>query len=506
MSASREKKQRQDLSGVLSEKDRKAASEAKAAHTKHVAYGVLGVVVVILAAALLIWDSGIIQRGQAAKTVALTVGDKSYTAADLDYYYYQSYQQMAQYGIVSSSTDLKNTTSAFGEGTWHEYFLESAKESLTQVSILCSEAEKAGFTLSEDGKQTVQANIDSMKEYASQNGYSYEKFLQLNYGENMTAEAFERVLTDLVTANEFSTAKAEEFTFTDDDMKAYYEENKDSLDLITYTVYTVDGAAKSTTDEDGNEVDPTEEESAAAMETAKTNADAIAAALASANTISEDDLTTYNATATAEEAEASGSSLSSNYSEWLLSADRQDGDVTVIEGTECYYAVKFLGRESYIDANDYDPVNVRYMLVRAEMDEDAEEPTEEQMNAAKATAEDLLAQFQAGEQTEEAFEALAGANSDKISESNLLENVAKGTTTEDFDAWIYDSARQSGDSAVVAENTYHGYHVVYFVGTADTTVWQQKLTSTLQSNAFSDWQSEVTETYTVTDGDTSYVG
>ncbi len=501
MSASREKKARQNMGDMLTEKERKEAAEAQKTKNKHIAYAVIGVVVVILVAALLIWDSGIIQRGQAAKTVALTVGEESYTAADLDYYYYQSYQAMAQYGIVSSSTDLKNTASMFGDGTWHEYFLASAKEMMTRVSVLCAEAEKAGYTLSEDGKTTVQASVDSMKEYASQNGYSYKKFLQLNYGDNMTADAYEKCLERAVLASEYQAEKTGSFEFSDSDRKAYYQENKDSLDQITYSAYTVDGSAEAGEGED----EPTDEAKAAAMEAAKANADAIAEALKNGTELTEDALTGYNATANAQESTTAGSSLSSNYSEWLLGS-RKAGDVTVIEGTEAYYVVQFLGRESYLDVNDYDPVNFRYMLIQAETDEGADAPTDEQMEAAKAVAEDLLAQFQAGEQTEDAFVALAEANSDKIYQTNLLTDVVKGGTTADVDAWIYDSARQPGDSAVVAENTYNGYHVLYFVGVSDTTVWQQKITSTLQSSAFSDWLSETTETYTVTDGDTSYVG
>ncbi len=506
MSASREKKQRQSMDGMLTEKERKEAAEAQKTKNKHIAYAVIGVVAVVLVAALLIWDSGIIQRGQAAKTVALTVGDQTFTAADLDFYYFQNYQTMAQYGIVNASTNLKEEASMFGEGTWHESFLESAKTSLTQVGVLCSEAQKAGYTISEDGKATVQANVDSMKSAAKQNNFSYSKFLQLNYGTYMTPEAFERCLEMAVLADEYQAEKTGQFPVEESEMTAYYEEHKDELDLITYTVYTIDGAAESTTDADGNTVDPTEEEKTAAMEAAKDNADAIAEMLKDKRTPSESDLTSYKATATATESEASGSSLSSNYSEWLLGS-RKDGDVTVIEGTDCYYAVQFLGRESYLDANDYDPRNVRYMLIRAEVDEGASEPTEEQMNAAKATADDLLAQFQAGEQTGEAFAALAEANSDKIYQSNLMENVPEGSTTEDFDAWLYDSARKAGDSGVVVDNYYGGHHVVYFEGVSeDGTVWRQNLTATLQNTAFSDWLTETSGTYTVTDGDMTYVG
>ena len=60
MSASREKKARQNMGDMLTEKERKEAAEAQKTKNKHIAYAVIGVVVVILVAALLIWDSGII--------------------------------------------------------------------------------------------------------------------------------------------------------------------------------------------------------------------------------------------------------------------------------------------------------------------------------------------------------------------------------------------------------------------------------------------------------------
>ena len=44
-------------------------------------------------AALLVWDSGVIQKNM----TAVTIGDRKYTAVDVDYYYYSSYSTYANY-------------------------------------------------------------------------------------------------------------------------------------------------------------------------------------------------------------------------------------------------------------------------------------------------------------------------------------------------------------------------------------------------------------------------
>ena len=67
MSASREKKSRQsDPTQGLTQKERKELQEQQAAKRKAVVYTVIGVIVAVLVAALLIWHSGIFQRGKTA--------------------------------------------------------------------------------------------------------------------------------------------------------------------------------------------------------------------------------------------------------------------------------------------------------------------------------------------------------------------------------------------------------------------------------------------------------
>ena len=69
--------------------------------------------------------------------------------------------------------------------------------------------------------------------------------------------------------------------------------------------------------------------------------------------------------------------------------------------------VRFEGRAR----NDENTATVRHILVAAEQDEGASEPTEDQYAAAKTKAVGLLEQWKSGPATQESFAELAKANS-----------------------------------------------------------------------------------------------
>ena len=153
---------------------------------------------------------------------------------------------------------------------------------------------------------------------------------------------------------------------------------------------------------------------------------------------------------------------------------RAEGDADVVDYT--YYGVPmgsvvvvFHGKERA----DFHSVDVRHILV-----------------ADEAEATDLLAQYLAGEQTEDAFAALATAHStDTGSAANggLYEDVYIGQMVKPFENWCFDASRKAGDTGIVA--TDYGYHVMYYVGSSEYPFWQHQAASTLAS----DWEASLSE-------------
>ena len=529
MSASREKKQRQSAGQNLTQKELKEAKEAQAAKRKSILYWVIGVVVVILVAALLIWNSNFFQN----RATAVTVNGHNFTAGEVEYYYNSAYQQEYQlyYYSTMGITGLTNFNPATDPKdqyvdeeqtqTYYDYFMESALDALTQVAALTDAAEKDGFSLelSESGKETYDSTISSMKDNATTSGYSYASYLQAIYGSHMTTGIYESCLKRAIMLTEYQQAHQDTLTYTDEDYTTYYDENKDSIDTFSYEVAFLSGSAPSTTDEDGNTVEATEEEKTAAMEAAKANADKLMADVEAggdfaelADTyVQEDSANTFRST------ETTGSSLSTTYGDWLKDAARAEGDINVFESTSGYYVVRFL--ERYLDETP--TADIRHILVKAELTqeddpatEDVDEstiPTDEAMEAAKAEAESLLAQWEAGDKTAESFGELAKANSDdsgSASNGGLYTQVEEGQMVDTFNDWIFDSEHTEGDTGLV-ENTnsgMYGWHVMYFQAWNDPS-WKINAKISFQNDDMTSWIESITEGYEAVKADGfKYVG
>ena len=184
----------------------------------------------------------------------------------------------------------------------------------------------------------------------------------------------------------------------------------------------------------------------------------------------------------------------------------EDGtETTALSG---YYTVFFNGSNDNVFALK----NVRHILItpehvhaEGETHEDGETYSEEELAAAKATAEELLAAWQSGEATEEAFAALANeksADGDGTT-GGLYENVYPGQMVESFEDWCYDASRKTGDTGIV-ESTY-GYHIMYFVGDSALTYRDYQIENALRDADVQTWYDATVNALAVTDGDTKYI-
>ena len=132
--------------------------------------------------------------------------------------------------------------------------------------------------------------------------------------------------------------------------------------------------------------------------------------------------------------------------------------------------------------------------------------SDEEKAKAKTAAEEILAAFEAGEKTEEAFAALATEKTtDPGSKENggLYENVYPGQMVTAFNDWCFDAARATGDTAIV--ETEYGCHVMYFVGNSDMTYRDFMIESTLRNADLSAWESGLIEAAELEVLNTKYV-
>ena len=92
MSASREKKLRQDPTPGADPKTFKELEQAKAEKRSNLLYSVIGVLFLVAVVACLIWKSNIISRS----ATAVTIDGEKYTAAEVSFYYQNVYRSFLQ--------------------------------------------------------------------------------------------------------------------------------------------------------------------------------------------------------------------------------------------------------------------------------------------------------------------------------------------------------------------------------------------------------------------------
>ena len=489
---------------TVSENKHKKAQEEKHSNVK---YAVVGVLSVVLVAFLLVWNTGIIQRNAAA----VTVDGEKYSAADVQYYLRSL---MLQNGI-SSTSSLKSMTmnSTTGE-TMYDYLKSQAVERLVTCAALDKQAAEEGFAMSDDTQTQVDDQLKQLEEQWVSAGYqSRDAFIRANYGPYMTYDRLVELFTRDMRVNEYSTQFSDGLSYSDADYEKYYQENANTLDEYTLTQF-VFNATVDTVDADGNAIEMTDDEKAAALEQAKTEKQAQAQELQSKLEAGEDPAQLaqeYADQLTGDPSVSqvmSGSSVASaSYAQWAQDTARQNGDVTLSEydagpSSYYYYVVRFEGRAR----NDENTATVRHILVAAEQDEGASEPTEDQYAAAKTKAEELLEQWKSGPATQESFAELAKANSadtGSAADGGLITDIYSGSGyVSTFTDWALDAARRPGDTGIVQNtgSSVKGWHIMYFVGRDGDPVWKLTAKTAMENNDYTTWQNAAKDKVSYTTG------
>lgn len=179
---------------------------------------------------------------------------------------------------------------------------------------------------------------------------------------------------------------------------------------------------------------------------------------------------------------------------WLFEETTKVGDTKTItsEGDKkSTYSVYFMSATSHLDESA--TKDVAHILVSFDDYKTGTTITDEEKAKAKAEADKILADYLAGEKTQEAFEKLG---EEKTADSNVVyEGVSKGDMVEEFENWIFDEARTVGETGIV-ETTY-GYHVMYFIGDGKL-AWENTAHSGVLNDLFTEWVETNATTYNYT--------
>ena len=548
MSASQDKKKRQSerAEGVdkRSLAEREAAQKAK---KERRTWTIVGSIIAVLAIIIILLNTNLLYTA----TTAVTIGDDEYTNAEYQYYYYSALNnfEMNYYSYLSLFFDTSKpldeqefTGASMGlsvpeslegvEGaTWQDYFSAQALESMREMTALYNAAVAEGYTLSEEDAANIEETIASFETTAETNGWrDGDAYASVVYGKGVDLDTVREQMERASIAGDYSQDIFDSFEYTPEELSAYYDEHRDVFDTLDFEYYLVAAERVETTEtvtdeETGEETEETSEAvTDETMAEAKESAEQILKAYESgaeqsalnfAEAISEvlGDEAGEPYTYEAAQAYSTSMYLSDALADWILDESRQPEDTAVIESTDSgYYVVVFHNRSD----NDVETVSFRHILIKAEDTDEDGEYSDEELQAALTEIEAVYEEWMEGENTAERFYELQQEYSEDVNtstgvlygdEDGVYTHIIEGAMVEGVDEFIFDPARQPGDTAIVhgVSSSYNGYHIVYFVG-VDEEPYCDYLAEVgvsgsgvdgLRNDDYSAWHDELLAGYTV---------
>ena len=426
-------------------------------------------------------DSALARRTLTAATIA----EEKVTPAEMSFYYSRAYHEwydmMSQYVDVSAlgfdPTKPFDKQDYGSEGqTYREFFLETAEEDMRNIHAFAREAEATGFELSEEKKAEIDQTMADFQDYAKANNMTMKQLLNALYNRGMSEDLLKELVYDSVMASEYIASTNESFTYTEEEVEKYYEDNKDTLDVMDYRMVSF---LTNSDEEYGNIVTADQAKESAEALFAK-GADEQAFIDASTEQAGED-ISLYE-----NNDKSSANLINEEMGEWLFNTERKVGDINMFiddaGDARVVYVVSLPHRDESRTRN------VRHILISLDNYETKEE--------AKAEAEKVYEEWKNGEATEDSFAALANEKStDPGSNTNggLYEEVMPGDMVQAFNDWLFDETRKVGDTDIV--ETDYGYHIMYYSGEAEHPAWCLTAEAALKDNAYTTWYEGVLAKY-----------
>jgi len=369
-------------------------------------------------------------------------------------FYYDFYNT---YGETSEQYNL-NTDLTFTEQlcyaaekdgiTWQEQLTDNITEDIEDAVVYIEHAAKNGYSYT-TVDESIETTLDQWESTGNALGLPLDGYIKAYYGTNITEDIARWALQVIFSATEYRDYLNKDFedSLDDEDYDNYYSENRlkfDIVDIIEYDMYiNFNGVINEDRVEDIIACH-TEEEFKAKVEE---NIRYFNSQLNNPKTEEALALTIENSTKTIQSYYTEGG----EFSEWAFAEERQVGDTFYLEKNDGMYHIYFLQKTAYPFVKE--TADFMHMYCSVEANGSAE--------AAKAKADELYAEWKAGEATKESFEKMAKENNDDP--EYLYINALKSYISGEFNTWLFTEDREVGDTAVVTTD-YGGYHVVYYLG------------------------------------------
>lgn len=448
-------------------------------------------------------------------SVAATVDGEKVSVGMYNLYFssvVNQYEQYANYGYYNLDTSAdyatQYTTDEDGnEISWLDFFEQETLEQIKMYNAYYNAAKAEGITLTAKQQETIDTQLESMKESASEEGKALDDYISGVFGKYCTEETVKLYMEQFYMSVNYRGKYVVENTPAEDEISKHFEENKSKYYQInmSYLACEYDSSsdeAKATSEKKINEYMSQITDRQSILDLVPTAyADYIAqdtqTAMQYDTSLSEEDARKQALESYEQNVDGviygSDSPFSDEINNWLFDENQPTGTVKYYINEETGYAYIILKTEQATCVED-ETYTVRHILVTPETQRlDAEQDdsgntiyNEEEWAAAKAKTDEIYKQFTDGDKSEYSFALLAEEHSaDTASTSagsgtsfgGLYEGVPLGQMVPSFEGWATDKSRQYGDTEIVESD--YGYHIMFFI--ADRPSYQSQIVTDIRN-------------------------
>lgn len=419
----------------------------------------------------------------------------SFSNAEMSYLFQNQYQtllyNLSQNGMSESSISLDTSASLKTQEcpvddsveTWFDYFLKSTKSEAEQLLALCEAARAANIDATEEAQTLADSTIAEIKDYAEQNEYTLEEYIQLMFGSSVTEDTVRNMIAVSTLASAYIEARLAETDISDTALESLYEDNRLSYETVDYVTYAFDIADIISEDAaDSEKSDALAFVNKCAAEISKCRDRESFLAYAKDNMINSLGLTESEAEQAQSQLICEGAkySESSKLSQWAFSAEVGDiytEESADSEGLITVYLLTAKNSRSEAVAK----CNVRHILF---LSDDYDDDTK---------VREVYDSWVSGGADEEEFLKLVeeySGDPGSVDNGGLYEDISVGEMVDEFNDWIFDSERKHGDHGIV--ETSYGWHIMYYE--SGMPQWKYDMKQKLLDNAYADITAELEKT------------
>jgi len=311
----------------------------------------MAVGLVFIVAIVGLFATSVINKNKAVKDAYVKVGSHEVSKLEYDYYYsmiksnyLNTYSSILPYMGLDTKVDL--ALQQYSDTmTWKDAFDEMTINQLTNIKAVSDDAQANGFTA--DLEEAYSEYLNNVAASASASGLSEAQYYKDYFGRYATRKNLEPLVRENLRVEAYYDSLVERFSPSEEEITAYYEENKNNYDKITYRSFALNADVAA---------DASEAQIAEAMQQIKTKAEQMADRRKNGEDFkslcleyaAEDEKEKYqdadNDPSLTEN--ASYASVSTYYGDWLFDESRKAAEVTVVEdeSTNTCYVVEFVER------------------------------------------------------------------------------------------------------------------------------------------------------------------